>query len=120
MFNEQRCPKCSEFGFATQESRKTRDAIRRRRVCPNCDYRVTTYEVAQSWYREAQQNREIVAKMRAALNSGTEKTLKKSKDSGVSCSICSFMSEKGCFFDFPEAGGGFATECSQYDPVKNG
>lgn len=120
MFNEQRCPKCSEVGFATQESRKTRDAVRRRRVCPNCDYRVTTYEVDQSWYREAQRNRDIVSKLRAALRLEAEEAPKESEHSEASCSMCSFMSERGCFFDFPEAGDGFATECSQYDPVKNG
>ena len=120
MFIEQRCPECNEVGFATQESRKTREAIRRRRVCPNCGFRQTTYEVTQQWYREAQRNRDIVLKLRRALDSETEKTLSKKKVVEASCSMCSFMSERGCFFDFPEAGGEFATECSQYTPVENG
>lgn len=111
---------CSQLGFAAQESRKTREATRRRRVCSSCDYRVTTYEVSQSWYREAQRNREIVSKLEEVMGRSAKGGSSKTKSSKASCSMCSFMTDRGCSFEFPEAGGDFATECSQYDPVKHG
>jgi hypothetical protein len=120
MFNEQRCPLCGEFGFATEESRKTREATRRRRVCSSCDYRQTTYEVSQVWYREAQRNRDIVSKLEEVMGSRYPGGTSKTRSFKFSCSMCTFMTDRGCSFGFPEAGGDFATECSQYAPAENG
>lgn len=120
MFNEQRCPECNEYGFATQESRKTREATRRRRVCSSCDYRQTTYEVSQVWYREAQKNRDIVSKLEEVMGLRSQGGADKTKSFKAFCSMCTFMTNRGCSFGFPEAGGDFATECSQYAPVEHG
>lgn len=120
MLNESKCPSCGEMGLATRESRKTREATRRRRVCSICGFRHTTYEVSQVWYREAQRYREIVAKLEEVMGLEFNGNLNKTKPSRASCLMCTFMTDRGCSFGFPEAGDEFATECSQYAPVKHG
>lgn len=118
--SQRTCPKCRELGFKTAESRKTADAIRRRLVCSFCGHRETAFEVTQEWYDRAKENERIVHKLRDALGSDTKRSSDKTKSSGASCLMCRFMSGRGCSFDFPEAGGAFAAECSQYDPVASG
>jgi predicted RNA-binding Zn-ribbon protein involved in translation (DUF1610 family) len=120
MSNEPHCPECGEPTLATRESRKTREATRRRRICSVCGFRHTTYEVSQTWYREAQRNRDIVSKLQEVMGAGLQTKLKKTKTSRASCLMCTFMTDRGCSFGFPEAGDEFATECSQYVPAKDG
>ena len=38
------CPSCGWFASAVHDSRPVAKAIRRRRVCEQCDLRFTTYE----------------------------------------------------------------------------
>jgi hypothetical protein len=119
-FTKRRCPKCDAPGYAFRESRRTQDAIRRRLVCSSCGHRETVFEVSQSWYDEACSNARIISKLRTALGAGSPESLSETKAPEASCLMCSFMSGKGCFFGFPEAGGEFAAECSQYAPVRHG
>nr|WP_280135945.1 hypothetical protein [Escherichia coli] len=42
-----RCPYCSGPDTQVKDSRPTDDAIRRRRVCPDCGGRFTTFERVQ-------------------------------------------------------------------------
>lgn len=108
------------MGFNVIESRKTSDAIRRRLACSDCSYRETVFELSQDLYNSYQENLRIVSKLREALGVRSGVTPNKTKSKRASCLMCSFMSGKGCFFDFPEAGDAFAAECSQYDPVQDG
>jgi|TARA_R100001082_G_scaffold2273_1_gene2027 transcriptional regulator NrdR family protein len=48
------CPKCGKSSFNYEKARKVietrsdqKGGIRRRRICPACEYRFTTYEIHQ-------------------------------------------------------------------------
>lgn len=43
-----RCPYCSESGSQVVDTRNARDGVRRRRYCPHCRQRFTTYEYPAS------------------------------------------------------------------------
>lgn len=112
-----RCPSCNEIAVKIIESRGTRgDSIRRRRrECGECGYRDTTYEVTESFFKLAKENKNILGKIRKFV-SGSDKPEPKEivNTLGATCERCSYMSSYGCAFDFPEAGGSFAEECSMY------
>jgi hypothetical protein len=95
------CPQCGEQAYFVVESRKAQGIQRRRRCCKTCGYRATTYEISATDY-------ELLKKARYV------ETIFGEKDKSLVCQSCSFWGAKGCSFGFPEAGGRFAEECSNY------
>lgn len=112
-----RCPACEETSVKVIESRETKgDSIRRRRrECRECGYRDTTYEVTESFFKLAKENKDIVSRIRKFVSGSDEQAPEENVNtSDTTCEQCSHMSSYGCAFDFPEAGGSFAEECSLF------
>jgi len=91
------CSQCGSLAVFILETRNTATARRRRKRCDRCGFRETTYEISQAEYK--------------ALIKG--KTTPKAKPS-LSCDTCIHWETTSCGFDFPEAGGWFAADCSCY------
>ena len=108
------CPLCGDHTFRVVESRLSGTHRRRRKRCP-CGYAQTTYEVTQEYFFEAESNAKIVRDLRRALGSydGTPNEL--SSKQVVTCDDCVNLSKSGCYYQFPEAGGTFATECLYFE-----
>ena len=102
-----KCPQCHQNEIYIIESRKTRDATRRRRECKSCGYRDTTYEISSHFYVEAEKNAQLVKKFRALLSIGEIAPITNSKGE-IKCDTCSHNTRSKCSFDFPE----FLTEDS--------
>lgn len=105
----QRCPYCKEKASHVIESRKTQHSRRRRKHCNACGRRETTHEVSEEFYKNAIKNLETLNRLRAALL-GNEFVTNQSV-----CDECVHWIEGECNFDFPEAGGTFANECSMFE-----
>lgn len=101
------CVSCKQNGLTVIESRKSGKTIRRRKQCMYCKYRETTYELTQADYLHLT-NIETLYKNIKKLIDGKTKPEK-------TCDQCAHMTRSGCAFDFPEAGGAFAEECSMYE-----
>jgi len=109
------CPVCKEQTAITLESRVNKDfSRRRRRVCTECNHRYTTYEVDEAFYKTAIANQRVVDKVIKCLNlSGS---LPNNSEFDIhDCADCVHMRSSGCGFDFPDAGGTFANECSMFE-----
>lgn len=104
------CPTCRTITCKTIESRKTKDARRRRKECITCGTRVTTYEVSSEFYSEAITNKTLIEKVINLFGVSKVKT--------KTCGECSYMVSSECSFGFPEAGGDFAEECSMFSSIK--
>lgn len=112
-----RCPSCDQIAVKVIESRETRgDSIRRRRrQCGECGYRDTTYEVTESFFKLAKENKNVLSKIRKFVSGSDELPSEEIVNtSEATCEQCSHMAAYGCAFDFPEAGGSFAEECSMF------
>lgn len=109
------CPVCKQQTAITLESRSNKDASRRRRrACTECDHRYTTYEVDENFYRTAIINQRAIDKIIKCLN--LDRSSFVNNDLVVhDCSDCVHMRSYGCSFDFPDAGGAFANECSMFE-----
>lgn len=108
------CPKCRQQTCITIESRINKDNSRRRRKeCSECGHRYTTYEVSEHFYKSSNLNQRRVDTITKCLNlnSSTQSTHALSDSF---CDNCVYMCSYGCSFDFPDAGGTFATECSMF------
>jgi hypothetical protein len=108
------CPKCRQQTCITIESRINKDNSRRRRKeCSSCKYRYTTYEVSEHFYKSSNLNQRRVDAIITCLN--LDSTTQTTHDlSHASCDNCVYMCSYGCSFDFPDAGGTFANECSMF------
>ena len=98
------CSKCGANAVRVLETRPNRDSIRRRKHCCSCGHRETTYEVSQAQYKEL----EVIARLRKVLG-GDEPAAPKRH-----CQSCKHWDDGACDFGYPEAGGGFACDCSTY------
>lgn len=109
------CPVCKQQSCVTIESRINKDNTRRRRKeCTECKHRYTAYEVSESFYKRAIANQRAVDNFIKSLNLNL--TLPKVYDFTVdTCDNCVYMRSSGCQFDFPDAGGVFAKECSMFE-----
>lgn len=111
------CPKCKQPGLKVLETRLVENGTvrRRRRACTLCEHRYTTYEVDQDFYRKAKDSLIVLDRIQSCFSDapvgGPEKTVKKPQRT---CEQCFHMAHYGCAFDFPEAGGSFAEECSMF------
>jgi len=101
------CFSCKKDGLMIIESRKSGTAIRRRKECVYCGNRETTYELSQKEYFEFKKSHALANKLKALIQA--------SNIADKLCSQCVHMTKSGCVFDFPEAGGSFAAECSMYE-----
>lgn len=101
------CVSCKQNGLTIIESRKSGKTIRRRKQCMYCKYRETTYELTQAEYLYLT-NIETIYK-------NIKKLIDETKNPEKTCDHCSHMTKSGCAFEFPEAGGTFAKECSMYE-----
>lgn len=109
------CPVCKEQTAITLESRLNKDSSRRRRrVCTECNHRYTTYEVDEAFYKTALANQRVVDKVIKCLNLNGR--LPSNSEFDINdCDDCVHMRSSGCSFDFPDAGGTFASECSMFE-----
>lgn len=112
------CPVCKQHSAITLESRPNKDlSRRRRRVCTECNHRYTTYEVDESFYKTALLNQRAVANFIKCLN--LDRSVLNTNDFDIhDCDDCVHMRSSGCSFDFPDAGGAFANECSMFEHDK--
>lgn len=108
------CPKCGDPAFKIIESRLSGSHRRRRKRCETCNYAHTTYEVSQEYFFEAQANAKLISDLKKQLGLLPEGEL---PNVGPDCSECINMTSRGCSFEFPEAGGSFASECIQYENI---
>jgi len=106
------CPKCKTKTCETIESRKESLGQRRRKECTTCGHRQTTYEVSEEFFREARELKSNFAKIRSLLEVSSTSIISNT------CDHCVHMVDAECSFDFPDAGGSFASECSLFSKVK--
>lgn len=65
-----RCPRCGASTMATVlDSRRMDHCVRRRRVCNECDHRITTYEVSEEVMSEIDLVRLALKSIRTAIES---------------------------------------------------
>lgn len=109
------CPVCKQQSCVTIESRINKDNTRRRRKeCTECKHRYTAYEVSESFYKQAVANQRAIDNFTKSLNLSL--TIPATHDFSVNtCDDCVYMRSSGCEFDFPDAGGVFAEECSMFE-----
>ncbi len=79
------CPKCGKSSFDFEGAKKVmetrsdmRGGVRRRRICPACDWRFTTYEIHQhDLVGDPEYQKEVVKTFKEELS----KTINKSRES---------------------------------------
>ena len=79
------CPKCGKSSFDFEGAKKVmetrsdrRGGVRRRRICPACDWRFTTYEIHQQHLVDDPEcKKEVMATYKEELS----KTVNKSRES---------------------------------------
>lgn len=105
-----KCPKCGQHLFRVIETRNVSGIKRRRRRCGDsaCDHRETTYEISSSDYQFLKKARQVEKIFSSGGKIASQKQLT-CQDS------CSNWANGSCTFDFPEAGGRFAEECTLFD-----
>jgi len=112
------CPKCKQQTCITIESRINKDNSRRRRKeCTECGHRCTAYEVSENFYKTALANQRAIDNFTKSLNLNLMPLLTHEFSSDA-CDDCVYMLSSGCSFDFPDAGGTFASECSMFEREK--
>jgi protein-arginine kinase activator protein McsA len=111
-----KCPKCQKHSCTVLESRINKDNTRRRRkVCTECDHRHTVYEVSEEFYKNAVLHQRLIDHFIDNLNLEMSPTSQNAL-SLITCDNCVHMRPSGCSFDFPDAGGSFASDCSMFEP----
>jgi hypothetical protein len=111
--HRKRCPDC-RGAYSVVESRDEGPYVRRRWCCDSCRQRATTYEVSRERYQELIKAAETLNLIRSALG-GLLPAGPPASPPALTCQAnCKHWGENGCGFDWPEAGGSFATECSTY------
>jgi hypothetical protein len=121
-----RCPKCAKGRMLVIEIRKTTAAVRRRRQCSECEYRMTSYEIEQTVFEDFKKAKESMTKilktlqLAPSLNPVVEQLPAVIETVGeVPCYDClNFRKLYGCSFDFPEALTEEANGCIHFDPIK--
>lgn len=109
------CPVCKQRTAITLESRSNKDNSRRRRKeCSECKHRFTTHEVSEEFYKTALTNKKALDTIMKCLNLN-ESSLINGESDGYDCGDCVHMRSFGCGFEFPDAGGNFANECSMFE-----
>jgi hypothetical protein len=109
------CPFCKQQTCITIESRINKDNTRRRRKeCTECKHRYTAYEVSEEFYKTALVNQRAVDNFIKSLNLNLTPQLTHDFIADT-CDDCVYMRSSGCSFDFPDAGGTFAGECSMFE-----
>jgi transcriptional regulator NrdR family protein len=109
------CPKCKQQTAITIESRISKGDIRRRRKeCTECSNRFTVYEVSEEFYKTALEHKSVIDKLIKSLNLNLVSD-SKYESSSDTCDECVHMLSSGCSFEFPDAGGTFARECSMFE-----
>ena len=97
------CPKCGEPSLRILEVRTTAASVRRRKCCDACQHRVTTHEVTQEAFEQAQANATMLRRVRKVLGSDTVE---------IPCNSCKFSQGHSCAFDLPEYGSDEAMGCN--------
>lgn len=92
------CPQCKQPGLKVIESRKIESGIRRRKQCQCCEFRLTTYEVADDFYNNALHNSMLVSKLNDLLDrdSASRPPMK------IKCIDCKHNQNDECAYNFPE------------------
>lgn len=107
------CANCGKTAVRVLETKKNREGIRRRRECSACNHRDTTYEVSQELYRELKEAHAVNKKILSLLKLDAFK-----KVDEKTCDNCAHYKNSLCYFEFPDAGGTFAEECSLFELIE--
>jgi len=102
------CPSCGFSDFKILESRVVDLGRRRRYHCHHCGHRETTYEISQTdldRLRLADRLYRYAAKIVKSADP-------EPPAEGPACDQCIHFSNERCTMGIPEAGDGFAAECS--------
>jgi hypothetical protein len=107
------CPECRYPRYKATESHYVMrgEARRVRRRCASCGHTGTIYEVSKALLDELTELRTLRSKVQELLGGGGEPA-----GGGPYCVECKHWGPDGCGLDLPEAGGGFAAECSTFNP----
>ena len=62
------CPQCSGTDARVKDTRPSSGVTRRRRVCPDCDHRWTTYEVSEQLFSTLRARQGVIRLTREAVN----------------------------------------------------
>lgn len=109
------CPNCLSQSFYVIEGKSVWNYKRRRRCCEKCGYRATTYEVSKEDFELI---REILRKKEEIRKKQREKRAAAKAANQKVCANCVHWKNFECGFEFPDAGGIFAEECSLYERSK--
>lgn len=110
-----KCPSCGKHRCTVIESRINSDNTRRRRKkCLDCSERHTVYEVSEEFYKTAITHKQLIDRFIQTLNLSSS-SVTPDAIALTTCDDCVHMRSYGCGFDFPDAGGSFAEECSMFE-----
>lgn len=106
-----RCIHCQAATAAAIESRLVGTTIRRRRQCPSCGQRFTTYEVQQEDWQRLTAAAGLLQRIEAAMRP----LLTTPVATGIACDSCRYASATGCSFGYPEYGTADASDCVMHE-----
>jgi len=94
------CPKCNEPKLYVTESRKTKNAQRRRKKCESCGHCLTTYEITQEVYQASKDDVDMLQRLRKLLKEIPSSVIVPELE--FLCVTCKFNNGNRCDFDIPE------------------
>lgn len=80
------CPKCNSSLLKCVDSRPSKEATRRRRVCIKCGHKFSTHEISADRLKELKQKESLLSDLLAFAHK-TEDKLKRSEESDGLCSL---------------------------------
>ena len=113
----QRCNSCGYHSLYVNESRRTRDGVRRRYACSKCGYRDTRYELDSETYKKFKEAFALKTKLVGLLAQelGTLSSMA-SEPPQILCDTCTHWNKSVCSFGFPESGTPDAVDCGLFKP----
>jgi len=110
------CSYCHKGTLKVLESRNATALSRRRRYeCQVCSKRSSTYEVSESFFDEAIENRRLIAGIRKIVFSDNE--LKEQKF--ACCDTCEFNEGSYCDKDIPEYNTNESYDCNYFQGIQS-
>jgi len=110
------CSYCHKGTLKVLESRNATASTRRRRYeCQVCSKRSSTYEVSESFFDEAIENRRLLAGIRKIVFSDNE--LKQQKF--ACCDTCQFNGGSYCDKDIPEYNTNESYDCNYFQGIQS-
>jgi hypothetical protein len=110
------CPNCYSSNLSTLETRATGSTQRRRRLCKDCSYRFTTYEMLQHEYDKCRGAIKLIRDVHELISPKPKTPLqtKVSRSMACPCNTCQYASGFKCSHGYPEYGTPQAEGCLMY------